>query len=487
MSWPEIAQSEAVHEYLAELIRDQPRIKSLWLIDPAGIVRNSSAVFPLPPISVADRDYFIALLERDTGIYIGRVVRGRVLVEDIFNVAQRRVSASGKFDGVVVVSASPTYFTDFWKTIAHQSGSSILIRKDGAVLAREPAADANMLPFVSPLMQSIEKRDSGFYRASSTIDGQERLYAYRRIAKYPLYIGHGIDLSNALRTWHEHLAIYGGAFAIGALGLASLAFIAARRLHYWRATAQCLREEAERRAVAEEQLLHAQKMEVLGQTTGGIAHDLGNILHIVSGSLELLTRRAAPRDMLLLTRAVEAVERGGNAVKSMLSFARKQTLHSEVFDMRVVLAGMESLLRQALQSNIKLDIVPPAAPCWALADRNQLELAILNLAVNARDAMPGGGAVVLTATLVRLDGKPDGLVGDFVAVSVRDTGTGMLPDVRARAFDPFFTTKEPGKGTGLGLSMVYGFSKQSGGSVTIESDVGHGTSVVLYLPLSNAG
>ena len=228
-------------------------------------------------------------------------------------------------------------------------------------------------------------------------------------------------------------------------------------------------------------------MEVLGQLTGGIAHDLGNILQIVSGSLELLTRRAAPRDIILLTRAVEAVARGGNAVKSMLSFARKQTLHSEVVDMSAASAGMESLLRQALGSTIKLNIVPPAGSCSALADRNQLELAILNLAVNARDAMPEGGTVVLTATLAHLDGRPDGLIGDFVAVALKDTGTGMSPDVRAKAFDPFFTTKQPGKGTGLGLSMVYGFSKQSGGSVTIESDIGRGTSVVLYLPLSKAG
>jgi signal transduction histidine kinase len=187
--------------------------------------------------------------------------------------------------------------------------------------------------------------------------------------------------------------------------------------------------------------------------------------------------------------AQEATDRGANAVRSMLSFSRQQPLRSEVFDLNATLGGMESLLRQAIGAGIRLDIVLAPAPCWTEADQNQTELAILNLALNARDAMPQGGTLTVTTTVVRLAGEPDGLTGDFVALAVKDTGAGMHPEVQARVFEPFFTTKEPGKGTGLGLSMVYGFAKQSHGAVTIDSTVGRGTSVVLYLPrhASNQG
>lgn len=494
MSWREIADSDALHAYLADVVRDYPQIKSLWLIDPAGLIRNSSAVFPAPSVSVTDRDYFTALREHDTGLFIGQLVHGRVFTEDIFNVAQRRSSASGSFDGVVVVSALPSYFTNFWNAATRQPGvAAALVRREGAILARAPPADADTPPLAatSPLMRAIDTNDSGFYRGVSTIDGRDRIYAFQKISGFPVYVGHGISESGALRTWHDHLLVYGGFFAMGTLGLVLLALVAALRagreavaLHHWRETAQQLNEEAERRAVVEGQLRQAQKMEALGQIASGIAHDFGNILYVIAGYLELLQRRAAPGDLELVTKALGAASRGRDAIRSILSFARRQPLSPEVFDLNAALSSMDSMLRQALGSRVGLEIVPTGAPCWITADRNQTELAILNVALNARDAMPSRGTLTVATKAMRLAGEPDGLAGDFAAVTVKDTGTGMPPEVLAKVFDPFFTTKVPGKGTGLGLSMVYGFTKQSHGAVTIESSAGRGTTVVLYLPLS---
>ena len=490
LDWQEIDASEALHEYLADIVRNYPQIQSLWLIDRSGHVRNTSAVFPAPSVSVIDRDYFIALREHDTGLFLGRLVHGRVFTEEIFNVAIRRSSPSGSFDGVVVVSALPSYFANFWKDAAGEPGAAAaLVRQDGAIIAREPAANADTppLPATSQLMQAIARSDTGLIRGVSAIFGGERLYAFQKVSGFPAYADYGISVKGALRTWHQHLILYGAFFGVGTLALAVLAVVAARRaereaaaLHAWRETAERLREEAEHRKIIEGELRQAQKMEVLGQVAGEVAHDFGNILTVISGRLEMLQNH--PGDVKMLTLAQEAAARGTSAVHSMLSFVRRQPLRSQVFDLNATLGGMESLLRQATGALVQLDMVLAPAPCWTEADQNQTELAILNLALNARDSMPEGGTLTVTTKTVRLAGEPDDLAGDFITLAVTDTGTGMPPEVKARVFQPFFTTKGPGKGTGLGLSMVYGFANQSHGAVTIDSTVGRGTSVVLYLP-----
>jgi two-component system NtrC family sensor kinase len=493
LGWQEIATSRALHEYLADVIHNDPQIQSLWLIDSSGLVRNSSAVFPAPSVRVTDSDYFIVLREHDSALFVGQLAHGRVSKEDIFNVAVRRSSASGSFDGVVVVSASPSYFTNFWYKAGRQPGdAAALVRGDGAIIARQPVAvdaDTPPLPATSPLMQAMAGTPSGFIRGVSTISGDERFYGFQKLSGFPVYAGYGISVKDVLRTWHEHLLFYFAFFGVATLALVSMALVATRRarretaaLHAWRETAQRLHEEAEHRAAVQGQLLQAQKMEALGQITSGIAHDLGNVLQTIIFGLEWLKEHATPRDETYLAAAMAAASRGSKALESMLSFARLRPHRPEVFDLNATLRSMDSLLHQTLGSGTALHIVPAVEPCWIMTDRNETELAVLNLAVNARDAMPDGGSLTVTTAAVRLAGEPDGLAGDFVALTVKDTGTGMPPEVQAKVFEPFFTTKEPGKGTGLGLSMVHGFTKQSHGTVIIDTTAGQGTSVVLYLP-----
>jgi PAS domain S-box-containing protein len=238
---------------------------------------------------------------------------------------------------------------------------------------------------------------------------------------------------------------------------------------------------------AEAQLLQAQKMEAVGQLTGGVAHDFNNLLTVIIGGLDLAQARA-PADMRpTIDGALRAAERGASLVQRLLAYSRKQALAPAELDLNALAAGMEELLRRTLGEDIDVELKLSPELWTAMADRGQVENAILNLAVNGRDAMPDGGRLMIETGNVSLDAdyaarNADAAPGDYVMLAVSDSGIGMPAEVVERAFEPFFTTKEVGKGSGLGLSMVYGFAKQSGGHVKIYSEVGHGTAVRLYLP-----
>ncbi len=251
------------------------------------------------------------------------------------------------------------------------------------------------------------------------------------------------------------------------------------------------RAEIERDEIAR-QLMQSQKMEAIGKLTGGMAHDFNNLLSVIMGRLEMLRDELADRPQLRdwVRTCLNAAARGATLTRSMLAFSRQQPLKPVKLDLASAFADMLELLPRTLGETIEVKVQFGAGLWTCEADPAQLQNALLNLALNARDAMPQGGKLTIEAVNVRLD--PDyaarNLVapGEYVALSVSDTGTGMPPEVVARAFDPFFTTKGVGKGTGLGLSMVYGFAKQSGGHVMIYSEVGIGTTVRLYLPRSTA-
>ena len=237
-----------------------------------------------------------------------------------------------------------------------------------------------------------------------------------------------------------------------------------------------------------EQLFRSQKMEALGQLTGGLAHDFNNLLTAILGSADLALRQGD--DLPKLRRMLESIrasaQRGAGLTKQLLAFARAQPLQIKTVDMRDFLSELVTLLRPSVRSDIEL-ITETSDRLWPVdADPGALELALLNLAFNARDAMKDGGKLRVSAWNVTLDGTPDGLSGDFVALRIADTGEGIAPDVLDRVFEPFFTTKKFGEGTGLGLSQVFGFAKQLRGTVTVESEVGEGTTFTLYLPASKS-
>ncbi|HLF58175.1 MAG TPA: PAS domain S-box protein [Alphaproteobacteria bacterium] len=243
----------------------------------------------------------------------------------------------------------------------------------------------------------------------------------------------------------------------------------------------------------ESQLRQAQKMDAVGQLTGGIAHDFNNLLTVVLGNLELLrdNPRADDRTRELASRAIAAADRGASLTQRMLAFSRKQVLQPQITGINDLIENMHDLLRRSLGEVIRVETHLTASLPPVIVDPGQLEIALLNLAVNARDAMPRGGTLTIETREGYLDQihsieTDDVTPGEYVLVAVSDTGTGMPPEVRDRVFEPFFTTKEVGKGTGLGLSMVYGFVRQTGGHVAISSDPGKGTTVRIYLPCASA-
>jgi PAS domain S-box-containing protein len=245
------------------------------------------------------------------------------------------------------------------------------------------------------------------------------------------------------------------------------------------------------RTEMEGQLRQAQKIQAIGQLTGGVAHDFNNLLQVISGNLQLL-ERDVPRDeraQRRLQNAMEAVGRGSKLAGQLLAFARRQSLEPRAINLGRLIRGMDDLLRRALGESIDIETVIAGGLWNTFVDPNQVETALLNLAVNARDAMGGRGKLTIEAGNARLDDSyaakhVEVQPGQYVMVAVTDTGCGMATDVLARVFDPFFTTKPEGEGTGLGLSMVHGFVKQSGGHIKVYSEVGEGTTIRLYLPRS---
>ena len=250
------------------------------------------------------------------------------------------------------------------------------------------------------------------------------------------------------------------------------------------------RDVTERRAM-EEQLRQAQRLEAVGQLTGGVAHDFNNLLAVIMGNLEILRRelRTTPDHAQLVEGALHAAERGATLIRRLLAFSRRQTLSPKPLDLNALARDTLDLVRRAVGARVQLETAfePELWPCTV--DSAQVETALLNLAINARDAMPAGGKVRITTRNVMLDGEHEGTDGEgepYVCIAVSDTGAGIPAEIRDRVFEPFFSTKAPGQGTGLGLSMVFGFVKQSNGQLRLSSELGKGTTFSLYFPRSDS-
>ncbi len=285
------------------------------------------------------------------------------------------------------------------------------------------------------------------------------------------------------------LLVCGVGAMVGYFTHRSFAQLGAARDNLARTNAELLREVA-RRERAESQLRQAQKMEAIGQLTGGIAHDFNNMLGVTSGSLDIMRRAIKKGDFAIerfIDAAAKATERAATLTHRLLAFGRQQPLAPEPIDANKMIASMSDLLRSTLGEHIRIEAVSAGGLWTTYADAHQLENAILNIAINARDAMQDGGKLTIETGNAYLDEvycqqNADVEPGQFVMVAITDTGQGIPPEIVTKVFDPFFTTKPPGKGTGLGLSQVYGFVKQSRGHIKIYSEAGSGTTVKIYLP-----
>jgi signal transduction histidine kinase/ActR/RegA family two-component response regulator len=418
----------------------------------------------------------------------------------------RRINGpDGHMVGIVSGRLDMRYFEDFYHAVELQQGGAILLHlRDGVVLARYPHDDtvigssyADLPPFRSILSHEM----SGTVIMDSPLDGRPRVLAIRALKAFPLAVNVSVDEGDVLTSWRRQAWFFGTGALIASVLIIWLMFLLARRtreverlmVEFRNAKDAAelanrrLVEQMEERERAEAALRQAQRIEAVGRLTGGVAHDFNNLLTVVLGNIELLLRTAkldrAGQDLLGAMRA--AAERGATLTSQLLAFARRQPLVPRPVDLGAIVIGMQDLLKSALGSSVRLETWSAPGLWPAMVDATQIELVVLNLAINARDAMPRGGLLAIETgnTTVGPPERPgEPAAGEYVAVTVRDNGVGMTPDVLARAFEPFFTTKEPGAGSGLGLSQVYGTARQSGGGVRIDSAPGVGTSVSVYLP-----
>ena len=480
-------QEKRLTARFAQIVAAMPQLQGILVVDRDGRRLAGSSAGPAPAADTtrAGRSYFRAHVEREAGTYVSEAVTPRTpqLGPYVFNLSRRRPSPDGSFNGVTTVAVRPDYFKEFYSRIGQSAGSYYsIIRDDGAVLARYPSNDntPRQLDMESSGFAAAIARSPGFglYTTVAQLDGIERRLGYRKLADFPVYVLAGTETSAIRAEWLStmlsHL-IFGLPATFLMFSILWLALGRTRRLH----------DEAERREAAEAALRQAQRLEAIGQLTGGVAHDFNNLLMIVSGNVERLRRDlTGEKQQRCLDMIMTATQRGESLTRQLLAFSRRQTLTPVVIDLARRLPELKEMLSRSLRGDIETEVVVPEESCAVKVDPSELELALINLAVNARDAMPNGGTLSITASPVMLKGETavEGLSGEFIAIRTTDTGVGIPPDVLSRVFEPFFTTKEVGKGTGLGLSLVYEIVQQHHGRLAVDSQVGKGTCISVELP-----
>jgi signal transduction histidine kinase len=501
---PPVDASE-YEDVLARRIAGVRQVSEVAIADPEGQVLYSSrggTPGPLPPTARA----LVAAeaLHPRPGLQFSEPFRR---LDGKWAVLMLRpiIGADARFDGAALAFLNLSYFEDFYRAVELAEAGAILLHlRDGTVLARYPHNDAvigqsyaDLPPFKDILAHAM----AGTVVMDSPVDGTRRVLAIRALKAFPLAVNISVSEDRVLAAWWRQV----WTFAAIALGAAAVIFtlllsLAQRSrqveilLGEFRAAKETAEEAQQRlleqmaeRERAEVALRQAQRIEAVGQLTGGVAHDFNNLLTVLTGNIELMAKSATldpvTADRLEAMRV--AAERGSVLTGGLLAFARRQPLSPRPVDLNAAIDGMKGLLHSALGPRMTIETRSEPDLWPAMIDPTQFELVILNLVINARDAMPSGGPVTIeTANVNR--GPPehaeDPAEGDYVVVTVRDTGIGMAPEVQARAFEPFFTTKPPGAGSGLGLSQVFGTARQSGGGVHIDSAPDKGTAISVYLP-----
>ena len=491
-----IASEQELHNRLRAMIAGYSQVSAVIVVGADGRALVASSRYPANhSVNFSDREYFKAIQESHLPYYIGGVVFGRLTREEVFSVASRRGADPNHFNGIILVGVSPSYFTNFDRDMfgGNSDFTASLTRDDTTLLAAYPETpQSTRLPLRNQLLLDAiaHAPQAGIIRGPSPIDGTERMIAYRKLANYPVYVTVGRRWASVVTAWRDLMATH-LIFGIPAtLSLLALSLLARRQTMRQNDILTRLQDEVHRREVAEEALRQSQKMEAVGRLTGGIAHDFNNHLTVISSNIELLQRRMPQgNDSLarLTDAAMAGVQRAATLTHRLLAFSRQQPLDPEPLDAGRLVSNMSDLLRRTLGEDVAIETVLAGGLWQTRVDTNQLENVLLNLAVNARDAMPDGGKLTIETANAHLDdayaaAHAEVTSGQYVMLAVSDTGTGMTPEVMEKVFEPFFTTKPLGQGTGLGLSMVFGFVKQSGGHVTIYSEPGQGCTVKVYLP-----
>jgi len=524
----------ACSAFLSAVREEYPQYTGILTITPDGALFCDS-LRTNRTLDLRDRAYFKQALTAH-GIVTLEPVFGRLTGTSVLQIAYPARSESGDLKFILLASFNLRKFAEYDKRLLKGKEVLLVDRKGNVLVAPQDKS------WTVPVGASIENTDLFRFATASNRepfhemrypDGRTHVWA---VARSPsnrdtgLYVMVGLSkdglFAAANRRLYEDVAMLAVASLLLLAGVWLLATLGvgrqvgrlaamARRLGLGDLTARIPEPhprgelgglmtllngtaeslERQRAAIDElnQKLSQSQKMEAMGQLTGGVAHDFNNLLTVILGNAEFLAEKlAANRELHKIADSIAtAAERGSDLTRSLLAFARKQPLRPQNIDIGQKILGMEQLLRRTLGEHIECEFLLDRDLWQASVDPGQLTSALLNLVLNARDAMPQGGKLAVEVRNISLDESDldvngEARPGDYVMVAVTDTGSGMIAEVASRAFEPFFTTKEVGKGTGLGLSMVYGFAKQSGGSMQISSEPGHGTVVKLFFPRADA-
>ncbi|MGQ5525055.1 ATP-binding protein [Chitinimonas sp. PSY-7] len=479
-----------IHRRFAGFVRGIPQLAGIGIVGSDGRIIASSNTYPVPgDFSIADRDYFKAV-QSGTPLYVSGVIAGRINHRPIFSISVPYHNAEGKFAGAILVSLKPSYFIEFYSDlIKSYPGISLkLTQEEGRVLAHVPNPS---YPLAS------RNKDKGNQTALPECTGKDsttppcldRFTSFRKVPAYPLYVSASYPSMIWRHNWYRYIAILAAFTFIPTLFLVSALFVVRRRLRSESEVLRRWRAEISAREAIEAAFKQTGRLEALGQLTGGVAHDFNNLLMVIATSAMVLRKRVSDPSLISTLETLErVVESGRRLTRQLLAFARKQPLRPEVIHFAERMKGFTELLQASVGGRVtlKVDLQPDLA--HIKVDGSELELALLNLTLNARDALPNGGELTIAARNVTLtDEQTDiQLTGDFVCISVSDNGLGIAEEDKERIFEPYFTTKPIGSGAGLGLAQVYGFCRQSGGLVTVESELDAGTRISMFLPATNA-
>ena len=475
-----LAEGAELHARLKSMSAGLPQVQGLFIMGADARMLANSIVYPPPRhIDYSDRESFKAHLQPGSGVFFTGQLRSRISGEPFFDMSVRRSRADGSHLGNVSVSLRPAYLTDFYAELAESRRGLLfsVFKADGRLIARWPTAvgPEERIDAGHPMIRAIAAgASSGSGRAVSYLDGKERLRSFRQMQPYPVFIAVAQDLDEVRAGWLRTIGAL-ALFAVPAtLVLTWMTRVALARTRREVAAAERLDDETLLRQRMEVALVQSQKLEALGRLTGGVAHDFNNLLMVITSNLYVHRRKhpevSASPQLAAMDRAVAA---GVKLTRQLLSFSRRQALVFERIDLGREMPALIELIAPVLGKSIELKSrVDEDLPAIEV-DRAELELALINLTVNAKDAMPGGGSLEISARA-----GP----GDTVVIEFADSGSGIAPEIAGRVFEPFFTTKPVGQGTGLGLSQVQGFCVASGGTARIEPRPGGGTRVLLELP-----
>jgi two-component system NtrC family sensor kinase len=476
-----------VHECLKMRAAGIARYATVLMFDANGDLVSHSKRWPTPEINVADRDYYRHARDNaGAEPYVSEPIQNKITGRWVVQVTRRFDAKDGGFAGVIVGAMELDYFQDLYANMRLPKGHAVsLWRNDGTLLARSPADVAVGIRYETEALRIIQSgQTSGLYETAQAPDGKARIAGVHAARDFPVFVTTSVTLSAALADWRSMLVIVAVAAGMALIATLAISFAAVRQLNLYEELTQALKARDE----SEAQVRQLQKMDALGQLTGGIAHDFNNMLAIVKGNIDLLRRRLdqGRRDVgSYLDAADDGVVRAADLTRRLLAFSRREPVRAEAVEPNAFVESLTELFRRTFSQGLILETDLGRSPPFVKVDPGQFENAILNLAINARDAMPDGGTVSIRTRTAR--GADTGIAGvdpqaAFAVVEVADTGSGMTPEVLAKIFEPFFTTKPVGKGTGLGLPQVFAFADAAGGRVQVESQVGRGTRVRIYLP-----